>query len=79
MNIKSAHRRHRSRSPSYPLAASAGPIENRGTTSKGRIDQGVHNGSLTYGRIPPHRRRLDQIQTAAQSRSARERRSPYRT
>jgi hypothetical protein len=45
-----------------PLAASAGPIENRVHDQQGRIDQGVHNGSLTYGEYHRTEGRLDQIQ-----------------
>ena len=32
-----------------PVAASAGEVHNRINNENGRIDQGVHNGSLTYG------------------------------
>jgi hypothetical protein len=45
-----------------PLAASAGPIENRVHDQQGRIDQGVRNGSLTYGEYHRTEGRLDQIQ-----------------
>ncbi len=38
-----------------PLAASAGEVENRIHHENARIDQGVRNGSLTYGEY----RRLD--------------------
>jgi hypothetical protein len=32
-----------------PLAASAGEVQNRINNENGRINQGVRNGSLTYG------------------------------
>ena len=32
-----------------PVAASAGEVQNRLNNETGRIDQGVHSGSLTYG------------------------------
>jgi hypothetical protein len=45
-----------------PLAASAGEVENRVHDQQGRIDQGVHSGSLTYGEYHGVENRLDQIQ-----------------
>jgi hypothetical protein len=45
-----------------PLAASAGEVENRIHHENARIDQGVHNGSLTYGEYRRVDGRLDQIQ-----------------
>lgn len=44
-----------------PLAASAGEVENRVHNEQGRIDQGVRNGSLTYGEYHRTETRLDQI------------------
>lgn len=45
-----------------PLAASAGPIENRINDEQGRIDQGVRNGSITYGEYHRTEDRLASIQ-----------------
>ena len=45
-----------------PLAASAGEVENRIHNQNARIDQGVRNGSLTYGEDRRVDRRLDTIQ-----------------
>ena len=45
-----------------PLAASAGEVENRVHDQQGRINQGVHNGSMTYGEYHQTEDRLDQIQ-----------------
>ena len=45
-----------------PLAASAGEVENRVHDQNARIDQGVRNGSLTYGEYHRVDSRLDQIQ-----------------
>jgi hypothetical protein len=45
-----------------PLAASAGEVENRVHNEQGRINQGVHNGSMTYGEYARTEGRLDQIQ-----------------
>ena len=45
-----------------PLAASAGEVEGRVHNENARIDQGVRNGSLTYGEDRRVDRRLDEIQ-----------------
>jgi hypothetical protein len=45
-----------------PLAASAGEVENRVDNQQTRINQGVHNGSMTYGEYHRTEGRLDQIQ-----------------
>jgi len=45
-----------------PLAASAGEVENRVHTEQARINQGVRNGSMTYGEYHRTEGRLDQIQ-----------------
>jgi len=45
-----------------PLAASAGEVENRVHNEQGRIAQGVHNGSMTYGEYHRTEDRLDHIQ-----------------
>jgi hypothetical protein len=45
-----------------PLAASAGEVENRIHNQNARIDQGVRNGSLTYGEYHRVDSRLDHIQ-----------------
>ena len=45
-----------------PLAASAGEVENRIHNQNARIDQGVRNGSLTYGEYHGVDHRLDTIQ-----------------
>jgi hypothetical protein len=45
-----------------PLAASAGEVENRIHDQQARINQGVHNGSLTYGEYRSVDGRLDHIQ-----------------
>jgi hypothetical protein len=45
-----------------PLAASAGEVENRVHNEQGRINQGVRNGSMTYGEYHRTEGRLDQIQ-----------------
>jgi len=45
-----------------PLAASAGEVENRVHNEQGRISQGVHNGSMTYGEYRGTENRLDTIQ-----------------
>jgi hypothetical protein len=45
-----------------PLAASAGEVENRIHDQNARIDQGVRNGSLTYGEYRGVDNRLDRIQ-----------------
>ena len=45
-----------------PLAASAGEVENRVHNEQARINQGVRNGSMTYGEYHRTESRLDQIQ-----------------
>ena len=45
-----------------PMIASAGEVENRVHDQQSRIDQGVHNGSMTYGEYHRTESRLDQIQ-----------------
>lgn len=45
-----------------PLAASAGEVENRVHDQQARINQGVHNGSLTRGEYDRTETRLDRIQ-----------------
>jgi hypothetical protein len=45
-----------------PLVASAGEVENRVHNEQGRINQGVHNGSMTYGEYHRTENRLDRIQ-----------------
>lgn len=45
-----------------PLAASAGEVENRVHNEQTRINQGVGNGSMTYGEYHRTEGRLDQIQ-----------------
>ena len=45
-----------------PLAASAGEVENRVHNEQTRINQGVRNGSMTYGEYHRTEGRLDQIQ-----------------
>jgi hypothetical protein len=45
-----------------PLAASAGEVQNRIHHENARIDQGVHNGSLTYGEYRRVDGSLDHIQ-----------------
>lgn len=45
-----------------PLAASAGEVENRVHHENARIDQGVRNGSLTYGEYHRLDNGLDRIQ-----------------
>jgi hypothetical protein len=45
-----------------PLAASAGEVGNRIHNQNARIDQGVRNGSLTYGEYRGVDGRLDHIQ-----------------
>jgi hypothetical protein len=45
-----------------PLAANAGEVENRVHDQQARINQGVRNGSLTYGEYHRTESRLDQIQ-----------------
>ncbi len=44
-----------------PLAASAGEVENRIHDQQARINQGLHNGSLTRGEYDRVEGRLDQI------------------
>lgn len=46
-----------------PLAASAGEVENRIDNQQARINQGVRNGSLTYGEYHRLDNGLDRIQT----------------
>jgi hypothetical protein len=46
-----------------PLAASAGEVENRLHHEQARINQGVRNGSLTYGEY----RRLDNTEDRIQA------------
>ena len=45
-----------------PLAANAGEVQNRINNQNGRINQGVHNGSLTYGEYHRLDRSEDRIQ-----------------
>ena len=45
-----------------PLAASAGEVENRVDHQQQRINQGVENGSLTYGEYQHLDNGLDRIQ-----------------
>jgi hypothetical protein len=45
-----------------PLAASAGEVENRIHHENARIDQGVRNGSLTYGEYHRLDNAADRIQ-----------------
>lgn len=45
-----------------PLAASAGEVQNRINDQQGRINQGVRNGSLTYGEYHRLDNGLDRIQ-----------------
>lgn len=45
-----------------PLAASAGEVENRIDDQQARINQGVRNGSLTYGEYRRLDNGLDRIQ-----------------
>jgi len=45
-----------------PLAASAGEVENRLHHENARIDQGVRNGSLTYGEYHRLDNSADRIQ-----------------
>jgi hypothetical protein len=45
-----------------PLAARAGEVENRVHNEQTRINQGVRNGSMTYGEYHRTEGRLDQIQ-----------------
>jgi hypothetical protein len=45
-----------------PLAASAGEVENRVHNEQARINQGVRNGSMTYGEYNRTERGLDRIQ-----------------
>ena len=51
-----------------PLAANAGEIENRLHHETARIDQGVRNGSLTYGEY----RRLDNEEDRIQAQRNRD-------
>jgi hypothetical protein len=44
-----------------PMVASAGEVENRVHDQQSRINQGVHNGSMTYGEYDRTESRLDQI------------------
>ncbi|MBV8751103.1 MAG: hypothetical protein JO103_15455 [Candidatus Eremiobacteraeota bacterium] len=46
-----------------PLAARAGEVENRIHRENARINQGVRNGSLTYGEYNRLDRSADRIQT----------------
>jgi hypothetical protein len=45
-----------------PVAANAGEVHNRLNNETGRIDQGVHNGSVTYGEYHRLDRSEDRIQ-----------------
>jgi hypothetical protein len=45
-----------------PMVASAGEVENRIHDQQSRINQGVHNGSMTYGEYHRTESRLDQLQ-----------------
>ena len=45
-----------------PLAANAGEVQNRINREQGRINQGVNNGSLTYGEYHRLDNGLDRIQ-----------------
>lgn len=45
-----------------PLAANAGEVENRIHNQDARINQGIHNGSLTYGEDRRVDRRENEIQ-----------------
>ena len=45
-----------------PVAASAGEVQNRIDTQHARINQGVRNGSLTYGQDMRLNRSLDRVQ-----------------
>ena len=51
-----------------PVAASAGEVQNRLNNQTGRIDQGVHSGSLTYGEY----RRLDNSEDRIQAQRNRD-------
>jgi hypothetical protein len=46
-----------------PLAANAGEVQNRINDQRGRINQGVRNGSLTYGEY----NRLDRSENRIQA------------
>ena len=46
-----------------PVAASAGEVQNRLNNETARVDQGVHDGSLTYGEY----HRLDNSQDRIQA------------
>lgn len=46
----------------FPIAANAGEVQNRINNENARINQGVHNGSLTYGEYHRVDGRADQIQ-----------------
>jgi len=46
-----------------PMVASAGEVENRIHDQQARINQGVRNGSMTYGEYHRTESRLDQIQS----------------
>ena len=45
-----------------PIAASAGEVENRVHDQQARINQGVRNGSMTYGEYDRTEHSLDRIQ-----------------
>ncbi len=45
-----------------PMVASAGEVENRIHDQQGRINQGVHSGTMTYGEYHRTESRLDQLQ-----------------